>query len=140
MNIGKWKVVWNFIWNFITGGGVGVVDYFLTILKNALNGLGDVTRDKIKAVLNLAMKILSIVQAVRIFIPVKYQLAYHLTIKALQTLISSLQDLEITGAELQALVDGYNEAYDAWMSPDDETCVDLVEGPDGTFTARSYGA
>lgn len=136
MNISKWKVVWN----FITGGGVGVVDYLLTVLKNTLNGLGDVTKEKIKAVLNLAMKILSVAQAVRIFIPVKYQLAYDLTIKAIQTLIASMQDLEITGVELQALVDGYNEAYVAWMSPDDETCVDLVEGPDGTLAARIYGA
>ena len=136
MNISKWKVVWN----FITGGGVGVVDYLLTVLKNALNGLGSATKEKIQAVLNLAMKILSIAQAVRIFIPVKYQLAYDLTIKAIQTLIAALQDLEITGTELKALVDGYNEAYAAWMSPDDETCVDLVEGPDGTFSAVCHGA
>lgn len=136
MNISKWKVVWN----FITGGGVGVVDYLLTVLKNALNGLGDATKEKIQAVLNLAMKILSIAQAVRIFVPVKYQLAYDLTIKAIQMLIAALQDLEITGTELKALVDGYNEAYAAWMSPDDETCVDLVEGPDGTFSAVCHGA
>lgn len=136
MNISKWKVVWN----FITGGGVGVVDYLLTVLKNALNGLGSATKEKIQAVLNLAMKVLSIAQAVRIFVPVKYQLAYDLTIKALQTLVASLQDLEITGEELKAIVDGYNEAYTAWMGPDDATCVDLVEGPDGTFAARSYGA
>lgn len=136
MNISKWKVVWN----FITGGGVGVVDYLLTVLKNALNGLGSATKEKIQAVLNLAMKILSIAQAARIFVPVKYQLAYDLTIKAIQTLIAALQDLEITGTELKALVDGYNEAYAAWMSPDDETCVDLVEGPDGTFSAVCHGA
>ena len=136
MNISKWKVVWN----FITGGGVGVVDYLLTVLKNALNGLGSATKEKIQAVLNLAMKVLSIAQAVRIFVPVKYQLAYDLTIKAIQTLIAALQDLEITGTELQALVDGYNEAYAAWMSPDDETCVDLVDGPDGTFSAVCHGA
>lgn len=136
MNISKWKVVWK----FITGGSVGVVDYLLTVLKNALNGLGDVTKEKIQAVLNLAMKVLSIAQAVRIFIPVKYQLAYDLTIKALQTLIASLQDLEVTGTELKAFIDGYNEAYAAWMAPDDETCVDLVNGPRGTFSVRSYGA
>lgn len=135
MSISKWKIVWN----FITGGGVGVVDYLLTVLKNTLNGLGDVTKEKIQAVLNLAMKILSVAQAVRIFIPVKYQLAYDLTIKTLQTLIASLQDLEITGTELKALIDGYNEAYAAWMAPDDETCVDLVEGPNGSFAVRSYG-
>ena len=136
MNISKWKVVWN----FITGGGVGVVDYLLTVLKNALNGLGSATKEKVQAVLNLAMKVLSIAQAVRIFVPVKYQLAYDLTIKAIQTLIAALQDLEITGTELKALVDGYNEAYAAWMSPDDETCVDLVEGPGGTFSAVCHGA
>ena len=134
MNISKWKVVWN----FITGGSTGVVDYLLTVLKNTLNGLGDVTKEKIQAVLNLTMKILSIAQAVRIFIPVKYQFAYDLTIKALQTLIASMQDLEITGAELQTLVNVYNEAYAAWMSSDDETCVDLVEGPIGSFNVRSY--
>jgi hypothetical protein len=136
VNISKWKVVWN----FITGGSVGVVDYLLTVLKDALNGLGDATKERIQAILNLAMKILSIAQVVRIFIPIKYQLAYDLTIKTLQTLTASLQDLEITGTELKALIDGYNEAYAAWMSPDDETCVDLVEGPDGTFAARSYRA
>lgn len=136
MKISKWKLVWN----FITGGGVGVVDYLLTVLKNTLNGLGDVTKEKIQAVLNLTMKILSIVQAVRIFIPVRYQLAYDKTINVIQTLVTSLQDLEITGAELQALLNGYNEAYAAWMSPDDETCVDIVDGPDGTFVARSYVA
>jgi hypothetical protein len=86
------------------------------------------------------MKILSIAQVVRIFIPVRYQLAYDLTIQALQTLVASLQDLEITGAELQDLLNGYNEAYAAWMSSDDETCVDLVEGPDGAFATRNYGA
>lgn len=135
MKISKWKVVWK----FITGGGVGVVDYILTVLKDTLNGLGDVTKEKIQAVLNLTMKILSIAQVVRIFIPVRYQLAYDMTIKALQTLVTSLQDLEITGAELQSLLNGYNEAYAAWMSSDDETCVDLVDEPDGTFAARVYG-
>lgn len=139
MNISVWSM-WKVVWNFITGGGVGVVDYILTVLKNAFNGLGDATKEKIQAVLNLAMKVLSVAQAVRIFIPVKYQVSYDLTIKALQTLVASLQDLEVTGAELQALINDYNEAYAAWMSPDDETCVDLAAGPGGTFTARSYGA
>lgn len=134
MKISKWKVAWK----FITGGGVGVVDYILTVLRNTLDGLSAVTKENIQAVLNLTMKILSVVQAVRIFIPVRYQFAYDRTIKAIQTLVTSLQDLEITGEELQDLLNGYDEAYAAWMSSDDETCVDLVEDPDGTFSARSY--
>ena len=136
MNLSIWKLVWS----CITGKGVGVMDYALTVLKNAFNGLGDATKEKIQAVLNLTMKVLSIIQAVRILIPVKYQLAYELTVKALQNIVASLQDLEITGAELQTIIAGYNEAYAAWMSPDDETCVDLVEGPDGTFSAVCHGA
>lgn len=134
MNISKWKIAWK----FITGGGVGVVDYLLAVLKNALAGLGDATKDRVLAVLNLAMKVLSVAQVVRVFIPVKYQLAYELTVKALQNIVASLQDLEITGAELQAIIAGYNEAYVAWMSPDDETCVDMVQGPNGTFIVRSF--
>lgn len=134
MNISKWKIAWK----FITGGGVGVVDYLLAVLKNALAGLGDATKDRVMAVLNLSMKVLSVAQVVRVFIPVKYQLAYELTVKALQNIVASLQDLEITGAELQAIIAGYNEAYAAWMSPDDETCVDMVQGPNGTFIVRSF--
>lgn len=134
MNISIWKLVWS----YVTGKGVGVADYALTVLKNAFNGLGAATKEKIQAVLNLTMKVLSIIQAVRILIPVKYQLAYELTVKALQNIVASLQDLEITGAELQAIIAGYNEAYAAWMSPDDETCVDLVRGPNGTFIVRSF--
>lgn len=136
MNISKWKLAWK----FITGGGTGVVDYGLTVLREAVNGLGDATKDKIQAVLNLAMKVCSLAQFVRAFIPVKWQLAYELTVKAVQVLIAALQDLDLTGEDLKAVINGYNEAYAAWMSPDDETCVDLVKGPDGTFAARSYGA
>ena len=136
ISISKWKV----LWKFATGGGVGVADYLLTVLKTALDGIGDATREKIQAVLNLAMKVLSVAQAVRAFVPVKYQLAYDLTVKAVQTLIASLQGLEVTGAELKAVIGGYNEAYAAWMSPDDETCVYPAEGPDGTFAIMGYGA
>lgn len=132
MNISKWKIVWN----FITGGGAGVVDYLLSILKKALDGLGDATKEKITAVLNLAMKVLSIAKAVRIFIPVKWQLAYELTIKAIETLISSLQDLDLTGEELKAIIEDYNAAYAAWMGPDDDTCVEPVEGRCGLLLAR----
>ena len=120
MNISKWKVVWS----FITGGGTGVVDYLLGLLKQVLGNLGNPTREKIQAVLNFTVKILSVLKAVQIFIPVKWQVAYMLTIRMVEQIVDSLQDLEVTGAELKAIVDGYNEAYAAWMGPDDETCVD----------------
>lgn len=123
MNISKWKVVWS----FITGGGTGVVDYLLGLLKQALDNLSNPTKEKIQAVLNFTVKILSVLKAVQIFIPVKWQVAYMLTIRMVEQIVDSLQDLEVTGAELKAIVDGYNEAYAAWMGPDDETCVDCID-------------
>jgi len=134
--ISKWKIVWG----FITGKGVGVMDYVLTVLKNALGGLGDATKAKIAAVLNLAMKVLSIANAVRVFIPVKWQFAYGLTVKAVEAVVNALLDLEITGEELKGVIDGYNKAYLAWMAPDDETCVELVEAPGGVFTVKGPNA
>lgn len=123
MNISKWKVVWS----FITGGGTGVVDYLLGLLKQALDNLSNPTKEKIQAVLNFTVKILSVLKAVQIFIPVKWQVAYMLTIRMVEQIVDSLQDLEVTGAELKAIVDGYNEAYAAWMGPDDEMCVDCID-------------
>lgn len=123
MNISKWKVAWS----FITGGGTGVVDYLLGLLKQALNNLSNPTKEKIQAVLNFTVKILSVLKTVQIFIPVKWQVAYMLTIRMVEQIADSLQDLDVTGAELKAIVDGYNEAYAAWMGPDDETCVDCID-------------
>ena len=132
MNISRWKI----IWKFITGGGTGVVDYLLAVLRNALNGIGDANKNRILAVLNLALKVLSIAKFMRVFIPVRWQIAYDLTIKAIGTLVSALQDLEITGEELKVAIADYNAAYAAWMQPEDETCVEMVKGPFGTFVAK----
>lgn len=120
MKISSWKVVWN----FITGGGVGVVDYLLGLLKQVFAGLGDPTKEKIIATLNFTLKVLAVVEVVRVFIPARWQLAYFLTVAAIKKVAESLNDLEITGEELQAIMDGYTKAYEAWMGPDDDTCAD----------------
>lgn len=120
--------IWQLVWKSLVGGGaVGVWDYCLGLLKNMLAGLGDATKDKITAVLNFAMKILAVAKVIRIFIPVKWQIAYELTVIAIERIIAALQDLNVTGAELQGIIDGYNQAYAAWMGPDDETCIDVVD-------------
>lgn len=120
MKISKWKVVWN----FITGGGTGVMDYLLGLLKQALAGLGDPTKEKIVATLNFALKVLAVAEVVRVFIPAKWQIAYDLTIVAIKKVVDALQDLDVTGEELQAIIDGYTKAYEAWRGPDDESCAD----------------
>ena len=121
MNISKFKLVISFLF----GGGVsGVIEYALGVLKRALDGLTDATRTKIQAALNLALKVLSVLEAVRILVPTKWQTAYAKTIEAVKETVSSLSDLDLTKDELGIICDRVTAAIDAWKSPDDETCVD----------------
>jgi hypothetical protein len=124
-------------WYVIRGKFVDLADYGLTLLKERVAGLADPTKDKIRATLNFALKVLSVLTVVKVFIPVKWQAAYALTVLAVEKVVSALQDLEVTKEELAGVIAGYNEAYAAWMSPDDESCVDMVKAPDGTFVVKS---
>ena len=124
-------------WYVIRGKFVDLADYGLTLLKERVAGLADPTKDKIRATLNFALKVLSVLTVVKVFIPVKWQAAYALTVLAVEKVVAALQDLEVTKEELAGVIAGYNEAYAAWMSPDDESCVDMVKAPDGTFVIKS---
>lgn len=138
MKLNMWTVVWKFITGF-TNGGVSVADYVLGLINTAVNQLSDPTKDNIRAVLNFAMKALAVLNAVRCFIPAKWQIAYAATIDAVAALVEVLSDLAVTKEELDKCVAAYRVAYDAWTGPDDETCVEMVELPDGTFAARRAG-
>lgn len=123
MNISNWKLISKFLF----GGGVsGVIEYVLEVLKNALASLTDTTKEKIQAVLNLSLKVLSVLGAVKVLVPTKWQTAYTLTIAAVEACVSSLTDLEITKEELDVVCDKITAAYNAWRSPDDATCVEMV--------------
>lgn len=121
MNISKFKLVMSFLF----GGGVsGVIEYALGVLKRTFDGLTDTTRTKIQAALNLSMKVLSVLEAVRILVPTKWQTAYAKTVEAVKDTVSALSDLDLTKDELTIICDRVTAAIDAWESPDDETCVD----------------
>ena len=121
MNISKFKIVMSFLF----GGGVsGVIEYALGVLKRALDGLTDTTKAKIQAALNLSLKVLSILEAVRILVPTKWQTAYAKTVEAVKETVKSLSDLDLTKGELDIICDRVTAAVAAWKSPDDETCVD----------------
>lgn len=124
-------------WYVIRGKFVDLADYGLTLLKERVAGLADPTKDKIRATLNFALKVLSVLTVVKVFIPVKWQAAYALTVIAVEKVVAALQDLSVSKEELVGIITGYNEAYAAWMSPDDESCVDMVKAPDGTFVVKS---
>lgn len=120
MNISKIKLVWK----FLTGGSAGVVEYALGVLRTALANLGGTTKEKIQGALNLALKVLSVLHAVRVFVPTKWQTAYDSTIAAVSHAVSALEDLDVTKDELDAIARHVAAAYDAWRGEDDETCVE----------------
>lgn len=121
MNISTFKLVMSFLF----GGGVsGIIEYALGVLKRALDGLTYTTKAKIQAALNLSMKVLSILEAVKILVPTKWQSAYAKTIEAVKETVSALSDLDLTKDELDIICGRVTAAIDAWKSPDDETCVD----------------
>ncbi len=120
-SISKFKIVMSFLFG---GGASGVIEYVLGVLKNALAGMSDATKEKVQAALNLSLKVLSILEAVRILVPTKWQTAYAKTVEAVKETVSSLTDLDLTKDELDIICDRVTAAIAAWKSPDDETCVD----------------
>lgn len=121
MKISMIKLAWKFVFG---GGAAGVVEYALGVLRDGLAGLGDTTREKVQGALNLALRVLSVLEAVRILVPTKWQTAYAATLEAVRVTVAALEDLDITRDELDVIVDRVTAAYDAWRGEDDETCVD----------------
>lgn len=125
--MGKIKLAFVAIWGFINpfkSTAETVIDYALGVLKNALAGLPDATKDKIQGVLNTALKVLAVLEAVKFLVPTKWQSAYQLTLEAVTGVVYVLDDLELTKDELADVTKRFNRAYRLWMTPDDETCVE----------------
>lgn len=117
--------IWKVVWKSITGFGSGsAADYLFDLANTALSGLGGATKEKIVATLNFVMKVLSVAEVVRILIPARWQFAYNVTVSALKRVVIALQDLNLTGEDLQSVIEGYQKAYVAWKGPDDDTCAD----------------
>ena len=120
MNISKFKIVWKYLF----GGTPSVVEYVLGVLNKALSSIGETSKEKVQACLNTAIRVLAVLTAIKWLVPTKWQTAYGNTIFAVQGVVDSLSDLEITKDELTTVADRCKVALAAWKSPDDETCVD----------------
>ena len=120
MNISKFKIVWKYLF----GGTSSVVEYVLGVLNKALSSIGETSKEKVQACLNTAIRVLSVLNAIKWLVPTKWQTAYGNTIFAVQGVVDSLSDLEITKDELTIVADRCKAALAAWKSPDDDTCVD----------------
>lgn len=111
------------VWSFITGGGAKVTDYLLGLVNAAVSELDDPTREKIQAFLNFTAKVLAVLRAVQVFVPVRWQSAYLSTVGSVEDLRGALSDLELTGEEYVKVVGSFRESYRLWCGPDDQTCV-----------------
>lgn len=114
-------------WKYLCGGFGSVADYLLGILNNALGNLNAKHKDNVQAVLNFAMKIHSLMEALKWLCPTKWQTAYKATLDAVKETVTALSDFSITNDELTLVYGKYITAVDAWKSPDDGTCFDSVE-------------
>ncbi len=124
------KVVWKAITGFLNpwGSVVGnIAGYGLELLNNALAALDPAKRDKVQAVLNLSLRVLSLMRAVQWLCPVKWQLSYKETLDAVQAVADALFDLNLTKEEFAKITEAFSSAVAAWNGPDDETCVDCTE-------------
>lgn len=119
MEISKIKLAWK----YLTGGVGNVVDYLLDVLSNALQSLNDTTKAKMYGVLNCAEKVLATLMALKWLCPTKWQTAYAKTITAVDVVVVSLEDLNITREEFDKILGEFNSAVAAWKGEDDETCV-----------------
>ena len=124
MDISYFKILLKFAFG---GGMTGVVDYLLSQLSKALGSLTDLTKEKVYGILNFSKKVLSVLKVLQMFIPVKWQLAYSLTVESIEEIVNSLGDLEVTRDEFDKIVAKMNDTVKAWNSEDDETCVTPAE-------------
>lgn len=120
MNISKFTIVWKYLF----GGTSSVVEYVLGVLNKALSSIGETSKEKVQACLNTAIRVLSVLTALKWLVPTAWQTAYGDTIFAVQGVVDSLSDLEITKDELGIVADRVRAAVFAWQQPDDATCVD----------------
>lgn len=130
MNISKIKLGWTAVCGLLNpfGSMLGnIVDYLLDVLNRALAGLTDNTKEKIGTVIVTAKNVMDILLKIQLFIPTKWQYAYRETVESVQTVIDSLEDLELTSAELSAIRKEFGEAVAAWKDDGDcASCVALV--------------
>ena len=129
----KIELMWTALKGFLNPFGSvfeSLADYALGTVNDALNSIDTARREKVVAALNVADKALALLNVIAFICPTKWQIAYRLTVEAVQTVCTALTDLQLTANELSGIRSGFDKAIAEWRSPDDETCADerLLEG------------
>lgn len=109
---------------FSTGGVDGVVTLGMEALNDALSNIDPGNKKKAQSALNIAQKVLSVLVALKWLCPTKWQTAYSKLISSVSVICTSLEDMNVTSEEIQNVITTWKDAFSAWSSDDDETCVD----------------
>lgn len=115
------------LFSFVLKGTSGLVSYGLGKLNSALAKMNPRKQAHVTAALNIAQRVLSSLIAFKWACPTKWQNAYGCVIEAVADIAGSLSDLVLTDDEVARIIEKGKQAYDAWESADDETCVDTFE-------------
>lgn len=107
----KWSNI-KAIWALVVDGWSGLMKYVLGFANAALQKLKG---DKLKRASQIAVNVAAVVSAaVGVFVDEKYRDAANKTVDALKDLALSIEDGELSSAELNANIEAVNACIDAW--------------------------
>ena len=114
ISISKFKILWKFLF----GGKEAVLDYVIDVANNLLAKLADAEQKQVKDYLAQAQKILATMQSVKWLCPSKWQEAYGDTVEAFETVVTALNDLNVSTEEIKDCYAAFKTAYSAWRADD----------------------
>ena len=124
------KLIWKAFTGFINPWGSAfdsVSSYAMDMLNEMLGKIDPKNKANVQAALNVAIKVVSVLSSLSWLCPVKWQTAFKETIEAAESVVSALEDLNITDDEFKKVRSEFDDAVKAWKSPDDNTCVDCIQ-------------
>ncbi len=109
----KWSNI-KAVWALVVDGWTGLMKYVLGFVNAALQKLKG---DKLKRASQIAVNVAAVVSAaVGVFVDEKYRDAANKTVDALKDLALSIEDGELSSAELNANIEAINICIDAWKA------------------------
>lgn len=107
-----------------TGGIDGVVTLAMKSLNDALANIEPDNKKKAQAALNMAQKVLAVLNALKWLCPTKWQTAYSKLISGVSVICTALEDMNVTYDEIQNVITTWKDTFSEWSSDDDDTCID----------------
>ena len=109
----KWSNI-KALWSLVTDGWSGLMKYVLEFVNMALQKLDG---ERLKNAAQIAVNVAAVVSAaVGVFVDEKYRDAANKTVDALKDLALSIEDGELSSAEMNANIESIKTCVDAWKA------------------------